>query len=116
MPFYCISLNFPNTNPTSVSQNICGQHSCKYVESIKEVLINSDGGLFCIIRKWQTEYFHVLIKKNIGINLRKLYIWLGSDSQIDKQQYGHPKRAELSDVNINTSGTQSINTERAFFE
>ena len=36
-----------------------------------------------------------------------------SDSQINKQQHGRPKRAELSDVtNINT-GVQSINTERA---
>ena len=35
-----------------------------------------------------------------------------SDSQIDKPQNGHPKRAELPDVNINT-GAQSINTERA---
>ena len=34
-----------------------------------------------------------------------------SDSQIDKPQHRHPKRAELPDVNINT-GTQSINTER----
>ena len=37
-----------------------------------------------------------------------------SDSQIDKPQHGRPKRAELSDLNINT-GAQSINTERAFF-
>ena len=35
-----------------------------------------------------------------------------SDSQIDKPQPGHPKRAELPDVNINT-GAQSNNTERA---
>ena len=35
-----------------------------------------------------------------------------SDSQISKPQCGHPKRAELPDVNINT-GAQSINTERA---
>ena len=35
-----------------------------------------------------------------------------SDSQIDKPQRGHPKRAELPDVNINT-GAQSINTEIA---
>ena len=34
-----------------------------------------------------------------------------SDSQIDKPQCWHPKRAELPDVNINT-GAQSINTER----
>ena len=34
------------------------------------------------------------------------------NSQIDKPQRGHPKRAELPDVNINT-GAQSINTERA---
>ena len=33
-----------------------------------------------------------------------------SDSQIDKPQRGRPKRAELPDVNINTSA-QSINTE-----
>ena len=30
-----------------------------------------------------------------------------SDSQIDKPQHGHPKRAELPDVNINT-GPQSV--------
>ena len=30
-----------------------------------------------------------------------------SNSQIDKPQRGHPKRAELPDVNINT-GAQSI--------
>ena len=34
------------------------------------------------------------------------------DSQINKPQCGHPKRAELPDLNINT-GVQSINTERA---
>ena len=37
-----------------------------------------------------------------------------SDSQIDKPQHWHPKRAELGSVNINT-GTQSIDTERASF-
>ena len=36
-----------------------------------------------------------------------------SNSQIDKTQHGHPKRAELPDVNINT-GAQSINTESFF--
>ena len=36
-----------------------------------------------------------------------------SDSQIDKPQHGHPKRAELLDVNINT-GAQSINTDSFF--
>ena len=36
-----------------------------------------------------------------------------SDSQIDKPQCGHPKRAELPDVNTNTVGAQSINTERS---
>ena len=35
-----------------------------------------------------------------------------SDSQIDKPQRGHSKRAELPDVNINM-GAQSINTEKA---
>ena len=35
---------------------------------------------------------------------------VSSDSQIDKPQRGRPKRAELPDVNINTSA-QSINTE-----
>ena len=35
-----------------------------------------------------------------------------NDSQIDKSHHGHPKRAELPDVNINT-GAQSINTEKA---
>ena len=35
-----------------------------------------------------------------------------SDSLIDKLQRGHPKRAELPDVNLNT-GMRSINTERA---
>ena len=33
------------------------------------------------------------------------------DSQIDKAQHGHPKRAVLLEVNINT-GVQSIETER----
>ena len=33
------------------------------------------------------------------------------DSQMDKPQRGRPKRAELSDVSINT-GAQSIDTER----
>ena len=37
------------------------------------------------------------------------------DRQIDKPQRGHPKRAELSDVNINT-GVQSINTVRAYLK
>ena len=32
---------------------------------------------------------------------------VSSDNQIDKPQGGHPKRAELLDVNINT-GAQSI--------
>ena len=36
-------------------------------------------------------------------------------SLIHKPQRGHPKRAELSDVNINT-GVQSINTDRASLE
>ena len=35
-----------------------------------------------------------------------------NNSQMDKPQHGHPKRAELPDVNIKT-GTQSISTERA---
>ena len=35
-----------------------------------------------------------------------------NNSPIDTPQHGHPKRAELPDVNINT-GAQSINTERA---
>ena len=35
-----------------------------------------------------------------------------SNSQIDKLQRGHSKKAELPGVNINT-GAQSINTERA---
>ena len=38
---------------------------------------------------------------------------VNSDSQIEKAQCGHPKRAELLDVNINT-GVQSINTESYF--
>ena len=33
------------------------------------------------------------------------------DSQIDKPQCGRPKRAELTDANINT-GMQSIDTDR----
>ena len=38
-----------------------------------------------------------------------------TDSQTDKPQHGCPKRAEMPDINtcINT-GTQSINTEKAF--
>ena len=41
-------------------------------------------------------------------------IWqVATVSHIDKPQCGHPKRAKLRDVNINT-GAQSINTERTF--
>ena len=36
-----------------------------------------------------------------------------SESQIDKPQHGHPKRAALPDISINT-GTQSINTDSFF--
>ena len=37
-----------------------------------------------------------------------------SDSQTDKPQHGHLKKAELLDVNINTlTSVQIINTERA---
>ena len=65
------------------------------------------------------EYLHVvvlfffifLVKKN-GIKSESVLNIASSDSQIDKPQCGHPKRAELPDVNINT-GAQSINTERA---
>ena len=46
--------------------------------------------------------------KQVGINSNMA----SSDIQIDKPQRGHPKRAELPDVNINT-GVQNINTERA---
>ena len=38
-----------------------------------------------------------------------------SDSQIDRSQRGHPKRAELLDVNINT-GVQSIKYTERFFK
>ena len=35
-----------------------------------------------------------------------------SDSQINKAQRGHPKRAELPDVHVNiNTGVQSINSE-----
>ena len=37
---------------------------------------------------------------------------VSSDSQMDKPQRGHPKRAEMLNVNINT-GMQSTNTDRA---
>ena len=48
--------------------------------------------------------------KKIGIEI----IWqVATVSHIDKPQCGHPKRAKLRDVNINT-GAQSINTERTF--
>ena len=36
-----------------------------------------------------------------------------SNSQINKPQHRHPKRAELPNVNINT-GAQSINNESLF--
>ena len=48
----------------------------------------------------------------IGINSKECIELGSSDSQIDKPQRGRPKRADLRDVNINTSA-QSINTERA---
>ena len=56
------------------------------------------------------EYFHVLSvflwKKLTQIQKSVLDMARGN-SQIDKPQRGHPKRAELPDVNINT-GVQSI--------
>ena len=36
-----------------------------------------------------------------------------SGSQIDKPQRGRPKRAELSDVNINRGAQSILNTKRA---
>ena len=40
-----------------------------------------------------------------------------SDSQINKPQPGHPKRAELLDVNINTGVNVNINTGmQSFFK
>ena len=47
------------------------------------------------------EYFRVCsfsLGKKKGINLNMVR----NDSQIDKPQHGHPKRAGLPDVNINT--------------
>ena len=44
--------------------------------------------------------------------LRSVLNMAGSNSQIDKPQYGRPKRAELLYVNIN-SGAQIINIKRA---
>ena len=51
--------------------------------------------------------------KNSAQTQKSLLNMASSDSQIDKPQRGHPKRAELPDVNINT-GAQSINTESFF--
>ena len=51
---------------------------------------------FLLTKNWQTQ-------KRV-LNMAR------SDSQIDTQQRGRPKRAALPDVNINT-GAQSINTE-----
>ena len=54
------------------------------------------------------EYFLVLSVscKEVGTNSES------SDIQINEPQHGHPKRADLPDINIKT-GVQSINTARA---
>ena len=59
---------------------------------------------------YHTKRFVRFLVKKIDINSEKCMA--SSDSQIDKPQRGHPKRAELPGMNINT-GAQSINTEKA---
>ena len=54
------------------------------------------------------KHFHVLHIFSVGINSEKCQVVTVRSIN----QCGHPKRAELPDVNINT-GMQSINTERA---
>ena len=51
-------------------------------------------------------------EKNWHVAQKSVLNMASGDSQIDKTQRWHSKRAELSDVNINT-GVQCINTERA---
>ena len=51
-------------------------------------------------------------KQNKTYTQKSVLNMASSNSQIVKPQPGHPKRAELLDVNINT-GAQTINTERA---
>ena len=53
-------------------------------------------------------------EKNRHKLIKVYWIWQG-DSQIDKPQRGHPKRAELPDVNIN-KGAQSIITEKSLLK
>ena len=58
----------------------------------------------------------------VGSHFRVIFVFVrflmkiidinSEECQNDKPQHGRPKRAELSDVNINT-GMQSINSERA---
>ena len=55
---------------------------------------------------------HFLVKKFYGETQKSVLNMASSDIHIDEPQLGHPKRAELPDININT-GAQSINTERA---
>ena len=75
------------------------------------------GRHFCIIRKWQPSSIFMFCPffswKNLSWTQKSVLNKPSSDSQISKPQHGHPKRAELPNVNINT-GAQSINTERAF--
>ena len=53
--------------------------------------------------------FLCFLLKKIGINSEKCILnMVSSDSQIDKPQRGHPKRAELSDVNINTGAHKAL--------
>ena len=73
------------------------------------------GNHFCIVWKWWTPSIFVFClfpPEKIDTNSEKCieYGKYCSDRQINKPQCGHPKRAELPDVNINT-GVQSINTE-----
>ena len=99
----------------------CKMLALKCLHTFKETL----SVLLCMPNKrlWPFLYYNELYKNGrlqafscfvhflSWHKLRKVY-WICQvviDSQIEKPQCGHPKRAELPDVNINT-GVQSINT------
>ena len=65
-----------------------------------------------MIQEWRTSSTFVFCPFSRETNLHKTQTSVlniaSSNSQIDKPQRGHPKRAELLDVNINTGVQESF--------
>ena len=62
------------------------------------------------MQKWQTSSIFVFSPfscETYWHKSRGVY-WIWQDSQINKPQHGHPRRAELPDVNINTGACTNV--------